>query len=206
MREFLGISMSTESGRSFRCVSELILDISESLTGTGSGTPALGGGVTNLVPCTGVCCGELSEEDVSIARDSPTVVPNVPGDRGPSCSLCFGDGERGGLSGSSLKPPSLSLPCSSSFDSGAFDTRDAVIVALVSMGGLREGSGFSTGTLSCKLERAANRCLGESSRESECSDFVSYSSSESLNTGDDGDRERSDIILVVMVGREESWK
>lgn len=77
---------------------------------------------------------------------------------------------------------------------GAFDARDAVIVALVSIAGLRDGSGFLTGALSCKLERAANRCLGESSRESECIDFVSYSSSDSLNTGDDGDRERSVMV------------
>lgn len=76
--------MSTESGRSFRCVSELMLDVSESLTGTGSGAPALGGGLTNLGPSAGGCCGELSEEDVSVARDSPTVVPNVTGDRGIS--------------------------------------------------------------------------------------------------------------------------
>lgn len=110
--------------------------------------------------------------------------------------MCFGDGECSGLSGSSLKPSSLSLSRSFSLASGALDTRDAVIVALVSIGGLRGGSGFSTGTLSWRRERAANRCLGESSRESECIDFVSYSSSESLNFGEDGDRERSDIIFV----------
>ena len=76
------------------------------------------------------------------------------------------------------------------------------MVALGSIGGLRNGSGVSTGTLSCKLERAASRCLGESSRESECIDFVSYSSSDSLNTGDDGDRERSVIIRIVVSGGE----
>lgn len=93
-----------------------------------------------------------------------------------------------------MSPPSVSFPCSSSSIGGAFDAREAVIVALVSIGGLRDGSGFSTGTLSCKLERAANRCLGESLRESECIEFASYSSSDSLNTGDDGDGERSVMV------------
>jgi len=98
-------------------------------------------------------------------------------------------------------PPLASVPCSFSSIGDAFDARDAAMVVLVSIGGLRDGSGISTGTLSCKLERAANRCLGESSRESECIDCVSYSSSDSLNTGDDGEGERSDIMLMEIVVR-----
>jgi len=84
MSEFLGILMSNESGRSFRCVSELILDVSESLAGTESGSTALGG---ELVPTTCVCTGELSEDDVPVARDSPTVVPVVTGNRETSWTL-----------------------------------------------------------------------------------------------------------------------
>lgn len=87
MSEFLGILMSNESGRSFRCVSELILDVSESMTGIESGTTALGGGLANLVPVTGVWSGELSKDEASVARDSPTVVPNGTGDRGTSWTL-----------------------------------------------------------------------------------------------------------------------
>jgi hypothetical protein len=87
MSEFLGILMSNESGRSFRCVSELTLDVSESLTGIESGTPALGGGLANLVPTVGVGSGELSGDEDSVARDSPTVVPNATGDRGTSWAL-----------------------------------------------------------------------------------------------------------------------
>jgi len=85
MSEFLGILMSNESGRSLRCVSELILDVSESLNCTESGTTALGGGLANLVPATCAWSGELGED--SVARDSPTVVPNVTGDRGTSRTL-----------------------------------------------------------------------------------------------------------------------